>query len=133
MVLKKHLNNLGVRSSTTEAIEGPALPLQGIHNIHSSHGLPPSMLSIGHSITDNVLKENLQDATGLFVDQAGNTFDTATTSKAPNGRLGDTLDVITKHLPVTLGASLSQTLTTLTASRHVVNFVANKKKSCYVT
>ena len=34
--------------------------------------------------------------------------------------LGDTLDVVTKDLAVTLGAALSETLSTLSAARHVL-------------
>ena len=38
----------------------------------------------------NILKENLQYATGLFVDKTGDTFDTTTTSETTNSGLGDT-------------------------------------------
>lgn len=53
------------------------LPLQ----IGRGNSIPFSMLGVGNGVTDDVLKENLQDATGLFVDQARDTLDTATTSK----------------------------------------------------
>jgi 3-hydroxyisobutyrate dehydrogenase-like beta-hydroxyacid dehydrogenase len=45
-------------------------------------------------------RAHLEDATGLFVDQARDTLDTTTTSETTNGRLGDTLDVVTKDLAV---------------------------------
>ena len=35
-----------------------------------------------------------------------------------NGGLGDTLDVVAKNLPVTLGNYLSEALATFTTSRH---------------
>ena len=45
---------------TTEPIESPSLPLQCVHNVHSSDGLALGMLGVGHGVPDNILKENLQ-------------------------------------------------------------------------
>ena len=66
-----------------------------------------TMLGVCHSITDHVLKENFENTTGLLVDQARDALDTATASKTTNGWLGDALDVVTKDLSVTLGATFS--------------------------
>ena len=63
---------------------------------------------------------HLEDAPGLFVNEAGDTLDPATTSQPPDCWLGDALNVVTKDLPVTLGASLAKTFTTLASARHVV-------------
>lgn len=52
----------------SETVEGPALPLQSIHNVHGGDGLPTSMLSIGNSIANHVLEENLEHPSGLLVD-----------------------------------------------------------------
>jgi hypothetical protein len=41
------------------------------------------------------------------------TLDTATASETANSGLGDTLDVVTKNLAMTLGSALSETLSTL--------------------
>jgi hypothetical protein len=46
----------------------------------------------------HIFEESLENATGLFVNEAGDTLDTATTSETTNGGLGDTLDVVTKNL-----------------------------------
>lgn len=43
------------------------------------------------------------------------TLDTATTRKTTDGRLGYALDVVTKNLPVTLGTTLPETLSTFSA------------------
>ena len=94
-------------SSTTETVESLALPLQGVHDIHGSDSLPPGVLSVGNGVPDDVLKEDLEDTTGLFVDETGDTLDTATTSETADGWLGDALDVVPKYLPVTFGASFS--------------------------
>lgn len=43
------------------------------------------------------------------------TLDTATTGETSDGGLGDTLDVVTKNLAVTLGTSLAEALAALAA------------------
>ena len=77
------------------------------------------MLGVGDGITDDVLQEHLQDTTGLLVDQARDTLDTSPASQTADGGLGDALDVVTEYFPVTLGASLSESLSSLSSSRHV--------------
>ena len=57
-------------SLTAESVQSPALSLQGVDNVHGSDGLPLGMLGVCDGITDDVLQENLQDTTGLFVDQS---------------------------------------------------------------
>jgi hypothetical protein len=44
---------------------------------------------------------HLENPTGFFVDQARDTFDTASTSKSTDGWLGDTLDVVSQDLTMT--------------------------------
>ena len=112
---------LGQRSDnlTAESVQGTALALEGVDNVHRGDGLPLGVLGVSHGITDNVLKENLQNTAGLLVDETGDSLDTATTSKTTDGRLRDTLDVITKNFPVALSASLSETLSSFAASSHV--------------
>ena len=75
----------------------------------------------------HVLKEDLEDTTGLLVDETGDTLDTATAGQTTDSGLGDTwstaqpeqprdcewrrtLDVVTKNLAVTLSTALSETL-----------------------
>ena len=105
-------------SLTSESVEGTSLTLEGIDDIHGGDSLPLGMLGVGDGITDDVLKEDLEDTTGLFVDEARDTLDTTTTRQTADGRLGDTLDVITQHFPVPLGTSFSKTLSSFAASRH---------------
>ena len=45
---------------STKAIQSPALPLQRVDYIHSGHSLPLGMLSVGDSIADDVLQEDLK-------------------------------------------------------------------------
>ena len=92
---------------TSETVKGSALSLEGIDNIKSSDSLSSGVLSVGHSISDDVLKENLKDTTGLLVDKTRDTLDTTSSCQSSDGRLGDTLDVISQDLSVTLGTTLS--------------------------
>jgi hypothetical protein len=59
----------------------------------------------------------LQASTGSTRLTSRDTLDTATTREATDGGLGDTLDVVTKNLAVTLGAALAETLATFAAWR----------------
>ena len=103
---------------SSESVEGTSLPLEGIDDIHSGDSLPLGVLGVGDGITDDVLEEDLEDTSGLFVDQTGDSLDTASSSESTDGWLGDTLDVITKDLSVTLGAALSESFTSFSTSRH---------------
>ena len=106
-------------SLTSESVQGASLPLEGIDNIHGSDGLPLGVFGVGDGIPDDVLKENLEDSTGLLVDESRDTLDSSTASQPSDGGLGDSLDVVSQHLAVTLGASLSESLSSFTTSSHV--------------
>ena len=54
-----HITSAGIQLSS-EAVEGPSLPLQGVHHIHGSHGLPFGMFGVGDGVTDDVLQEDLK-------------------------------------------------------------------------
>ena len=103
---------------TAESVQGTSLAFQSVDDVHGGDGLSLGVLGVGDGITDDVLKENLKDTTGLFVDEARDTLDTTTTSQTTDSGLGDTLDVITQHLAMTLGASLSQSFSSFATSRH---------------
>ena len=107
---------------TSESVEGTSLPLEGIDDIHSGDSLPLGVFGVGDGITDNVLKEDLKDTTGLLVDQARDTLDTTTTRQTADSGLGDSLDVITQDFAMTLGASLAESFSSFTTSSHVVSY-----------
>jgi len=107
---------------TAESVQGASLPLEGVDNVHGGDGLPLGVFGVGDSVPDDVLEEHLQDASGLLVDEARDTLDTATAGQTPDGGLGDALDVIPEHLPVTLSASLSESLASFAASGHDCGF-----------
>ena len=107
------------RRLSAETVEGSALSLEGVHNVERGDGLSLGVLGVGDGVTDDVLEEDLEDTSGLFVDQTGDSLDTASSSQTTDGWLGDTLDVITKNLSVTLGAAFAETFTSFTTTRHV--------------
>ena len=72
------------------------------------------MLGVGDGITDHVLQEHLEDTAGLLVDQTGDALHAATASQTADSGLGDSLDVITENLAMTLGASFSESFSSLT-------------------
>ena len=103
---------------TSESVQSAALSFQSIDHIHGGDSLPLGVFGVGDSITDDIFKENLEDTTGLLVDQARDTLDTTTTRQTADSGLGDTLDVITQDFAMTLSASLSESFASFTATRH---------------
>ena len=101
---------------STESVEGSSLTFQGVDNVESSDSLSLGMLGVSDGITDDVFQEDLEDTSGLFVDQAGDTLDTTSASQSSDGGLGNTLDVVTEHFSVPLGTSLSQSLASFTSA-----------------
>ena len=106
-------------SLTSESVQSTSLPLEGIDDIHSGYSLPLGVFSVGDSVSDDILEEYLEDTTGFLVDKSGDSFDSSSTSKSTDGWLGDSLDIISKDLTVTFGATLSKTLSSFAATRHV--------------
>ena len=96
------------------------MSLEGVDDIERGDCFPLSVFGVGDRVSDDVLEEDFEYSSGLFIDQAGDTLDSPSTSKSSDGRLSDTLDVITQDLAVTLGTALAETLSAaLSASRHV--------------
>ena len=110
---------------TSESVQGASLPLEGIDDIHGGDGLPLGVFGVGDGIPDDVLEEDLENSTGLLVDESGDTLDSTTTRQPSDGGLGDALDVVSQHLTVTLGASLSQSLSSFATSSHVAELSMN--------
>ena len=64
------------------------MTLEGVDDVHGGDGLSASVFSVGERVSDDVFKEDLEDTTGLFVDQSRDTLDTTTTSETTDGGLG---------------------------------------------
>ena len=104
---------------STESVKSSALSLESVDNVEGSDGLSLSVLGVGDGVTDDVLEEDLENTSGLFVDEARDAFDATSSSESSNRGLGDALDVVAHDLAVTLGAALSKTLSAFASSRHV--------------
>ena len=109
----------GAGGLTAESVKGSSLAFQSVHDIESGDGLSLGVLGVGDGVADDVLEEDLEHSSGFFVNQAGDSLDTASAGETPDCRLGDSLDVITQDFSVTLGASFSQSLSSLATSGHV--------------
>jgi hypothetical protein len=53
---------------TTETVEGTSLTLESVDNIERSDSLALGVLGVCDGVTDDTLKEGLQNTTGLLVD-----------------------------------------------------------------
>jgi hypothetical protein len=53
---------------TTETIKGTALSLEGIDDVERCNGLALGVFGVGDSVTDDRLKEGLENTASLFVD-----------------------------------------------------------------
>lgn len=103
----------------SETVQGATLTLQRVHDVHRCNGLALGVFGVGDRITDHILQEYFQHATSFLVDQARDTLHSSTAGQTTDGRLGDALDVIAQHFPMTLGSSFTQTFASLSASSHV--------------
>ena len=65
---------------STESVQGTSLPLEDVDHTHGSDGLPLGVLGVGDGIPDDVLKEDLEDSTGLLIDESRDTLDSSTAS-----------------------------------------------------
>ena len=107
-----------MNSLSSESVQGASLPLEGVDNVHGGDGLPLGVFGVGDGIPDHVLKEDLEDSTGLLIDESRDPLHSSPPRQTTNSGLSDALDVVPQHLTVTLGASLSQSLSSLSASSH---------------
>ena len=67
------------------------MTLESIDDIERGDGLSLGVLGVGDSIADDTFKEDLEDTSSLFVDEAGDTLDTTTASKTTDSGLCDSL------------------------------------------
>lgn len=63
------------------------------------------MLGVGNRVTNDVLKEDLENATSFFVNQTADALDAATAGETTNGRLSDTLNVVAKDFAMAFRAA----------------------------
>merc|ERR1719234_141537 len=103
---------------SSKAVQGPALPLQGVHDVHGSDSLPLGVLGVGDSITDDILQKNLEYTPGFLIDEATDPLHTTPPSKSADCRLGDALDVVPQHFAMPLSTTLAQAFASFASSSH---------------
>jgi hypothetical protein len=104
--------------SAAKSVEGAALPLERVDDVHGGDGLTAGVLRVGDSVANDVLEEDLEHAAGLLVDEPRDALHAAPSRQPPDRRLRNALDVVAEDLAVTLRAALSQPLPALSAPRH---------------
>ena len=95
-----------------ETVECTALSLESVDHVHSRDGLAFGVLGVRHSIANDILQKDLQDAANFLVDQPTDTFHTASSSQTTDSRFGDALNVIAKDLTMSLGTAFPETFAT---------------------
>ena len=112
------LGGIECQRLTSEAVESSALSLEGVDDVEGSDCLSAGMLGVGHRVSNDVLQKDLQNASGLLVDETADALDATSSGETADGGFGDALDVIAENLAVALGASLPETLSSLSSSGH---------------
>ena len=110
-----------LRCLSSEAVESAALALEGVDDVHGGDRLSLGVLAVRDGVPDDVLEEHLEDSSRLLVDEPGDALDASSPCQSSDSRLRDALDVVPEHLPVSLRASLPESLASLSAARHAVS------------
>merc|ERR1711991_87656 len=104
-------------NSSTESVEGTALALKRVDDIHGSDGSSARVFGIRHGVSHDGEKEGLQHTTGLLVDVAGNALDTTSTRETADGGLGNAQNVISVTSTVmAFSATFSEAFASFTTS-----------------
>ena len=74
------------------------------------------LTGICDGISDDTLEEGLENTSGLLIDHGGDTLDTTTAGQSSDSGLGDTLDVVSQDLAVSLRTTLAKALASFALS-----------------
>ena len=99
-----------------EAVEGAALALERVDDVHGGDGLAAGVLGVGH-VTDDVLGEDLEDTAGLLVDE-GDALDTTGIGRRMAGLVMPWM--LSRRTLRWRLAPPTESLASLSTSRHVV-------------
>jgi hypothetical protein len=61
-----------------ESVEGATLALERVDDVHGGDGLSLGVLRVGDGVANDVLEEDLEDASRLLVDEARYALDAST-------------------------------------------------------
>ena len=119
ILMQNNNENKSIGTSASKSIKSLSLALECIDDIHGGDSLATGMLRVRNRITNHILQKHLENSTRFFVNETGDALDTTTTSQAPNGRLCNTLNIVTKDLAMTLGATLSKSLSSFSTAYRI--------------
>ncbi|WRX12032.1 hypothetical protein QQP08_004519 [Theobroma cacao] len=106
------------KTLTTKPVKSTALSLERVNDVHGGDGFATGVLGVGNGVSDDVFKEDFEDAACLLVNKTADAFNTATASQTADGWLCDPLDVIAEDLTVPFRSSFSQSFASLATPRH---------------
>ena len=103
------LTNYSDSLSASETIDGSALSLESVNDIHGCHGFSSGVLSVGDCVSDDAFEESLEDLSGVVINEGGDSLDTSSSGQSSDGWLGDALDgsLVASLLGDSLGADFS--------------------------
>ena len=58
-----------MHESATETVDGSALSLEGVDDVHGGDGFSSGVLSVGDCVSDDALQESLEDLSGVVIDE----------------------------------------------------------------
>ena len=113
--------------STSETVDGSALPLESVNNIKSSDGFSSGVLSVGDSISDDTLEESLEDLSGVVINEGRDSLDTSSSGESSDSGLGDAFNrsLVGSLLSDSLGSNLSFSTNSFTSFSSSSHFVIN--------
>jgi hypothetical protein len=94
-----------------KSVEGSALSLESVDDVHSGDGLSSGVLGVGDGVSDDSLEEVLQDLSGVLVDEVRDSLDSTSSGESSDGGFGDALQQWSGALSsASLGSNLSDSL-----------------------
>ena len=108
---------------STKSIKGSSLSLQCIHNIKRSNCLSFCVFRISHCVSDNVLKERLQNGSGFFVNESWYSLHSSSSGQSSDCGLCDTLSVVSQNFAMSLCTSFAEAFSAFSSSSHHKNLL----------
>ena len=82
----------------TKSFFTKSLTFQSIDDVQSGDSLTLSVFGVGDCISDDIFKEDLENAAGHFDGKTRNMLDSTSTGQSANVGFSNTLDTVTKDL-----------------------------------
>jgi hypothetical protein len=80
---------------TSESVKSSSLTLECIYNVECCHCLAAGVLRVCYGVTHNVLQEDLENTTGLVIDETADSLNSSSSSQTTDCWLCNSLDVLT--------------------------------------